>query len=233
MYRSMKLLALLPMLALFPGSARAQDAVMVTEAELSISFGVAGGRLVTVADQLLFVDDVDPEQSFALRRANVSRSSVERNVLSIRTYEPVNDVTEFMFRVESAAGSRIVSWLGNSEERPGNAFAGVRPAPAADDETLIGEYRVAHNHFLGSCDGILRVTNDGIEFQSISDAGHSRRWALSDIKELGRSGRDALRVAPISGSGYDFEFIGERLMSDEEFRQLSDRVTGMRLGASR
>jgi hypothetical protein len=90
-----------------------------------------------------------------------------------------------------------------------------------------------HNHFLGSCEGILRIANDGIDFQSVSSAGHSRRWDLSDIKELGHSNRDELRVAPISGSEYDFDFIGERLMSDEEFRQLSDRVTGMRLGAYR
>jgi len=231
MQRLMKLIALLPLGALFLVSADAQDTVMVTDAELSVSFGVAEGRLVAVADQFLFVDGDHPDRSFALRKSNISQSSVERDVLSIRTHEPVNDTTEFMFRIDSPAGIRIVTaWLGNSESRTAaNTFAGSRPDEIASEDNLIGEYRVAHNHFLGSCEGILRITYVGIDFQSVSNAAHSRRWDMSDIKELGHSDSDELRIAPISGSEYDFEFVGERLISDEEFRLLSDRITGLRL----
>lgn len=219
-------------------TADAQDPVAVTDAEFSVPFGVADGRVIAVADQLLFVDEAQPHRSFALRRSNIIQSSSDNDVLSIRTDAPVNDATEFSFRVRSGDGAGIIAWLSASSAYvtdtavlpSTNASADVSASGGSDAASLIGEYRVAHNHFLGGCEGTLRITDDGIDFQSITEANHSRRWQMSDVKELEHPNRDELRIAPMIGSQYDFDFVSERLISDEEFRRLSDRVAGARLG---
>jgi hypothetical protein len=225
---------------LFVVTAGAQDPVAVAEAELSVPFGVAEGRVVAVADQLLFVDEEEPRQSFALRRSNIIQSSSDNGVLRIRTDAPVNDATAFSFRVRSGDAAGIIAWLdapsafSDTAVRPSaDASAAVSVGGGADADSFIGEYRVAHSHFLGECEGTLRITDDGIDFQSITEANHSRRWQMSDVKELERPDRDELRIAPMIGSQYNFDFVSERLISDEEFRRLSDRVSEARLGDQR
>jgi hypothetical protein len=221
---------------------QAQDSIVIVDAELSIPFGVAAGRVVAVADQFLFVDDTRPDQSFALRKSNIIRSSSDGDVLSIRTDSPVNSATEFSFRIDSDGSSDILSWLGDSgtpsvattrTSSSGDAFAETRDERASGVNNLIGEYRVQHNHFLGECEGTLRITDEGIDFQSITVADHSRRWDMADVKEIAHANRDELRVAPLIGTEYLFDFTSERLMSDAEFRRLSDRVAGARLDLRR
>ena len=56
---------------------------------------------------------------------------------------------------------------------------------------------------------------------------------MSDIKEIELENRDDLRVAPMIGGEYDFDFVSERLISDSEFRRLSDRVAEARLHSDR
>lgn len=223
-------LSIAPLLALSIANAHAQDPVDVVEADMSVAFGVTQGHLVTVPGQLVFINEERRDESFAIRHENIAEASADEEILSVRTTRPVGGMQEFAFRVDSDAAARMVSWSrGSGAFLVSEATREDAPGEAPDQTDASSEFRVSHNHFLGDCEGILQVTNRGVAYQSVTESEHSVRWNNAQIREIDRSNRDSLRIAPVSGDQYDFEFVGERLMSEDVFRSLSDRVARAQL----
>jgi hypothetical protein len=102
------------------------------------------------------------------------------------------------------------------------------PTPANDRETadrLV--IRARHAHVFGGCDGTLIITGDGITFESLGKATHSRQLQMADIKELKRENPYELTVRPFLGNEYDFQLIGTGLSSDQ-FQKIVQRVDAVR-----
>jgi hypothetical protein len=73
------------------GLLRAQTTVDVSAAELSVPFGTVSGKLVTVGEYLVFIDEDRPEASFALSRGEVQNLKVEQDTVSFQAARPVRD----------------------------------------------------------------------------------------------------------------------------------------------
>ena len=97
-----------------------QVAVEVQKAELSVPFGVASGRLITVAEYLVFSDDEKPEASFAVERRQIRDLSTAEDTLTLETNNLVRDRTgersKFTFRFTTPAAGQN-SPLGSRRDR--------------------------------------------------------------------------------------------------------------------
>jgi len=58
----------------------------------------------------------------------------------------------------------------------------------------------------GDQQGKLVLTDIELAFESLTDSRHSRRWKYADIRELSRNKKKNLRVRPLRGDTYDFQF---------------------------
>jgi len=75
--------------------------------------------------------------------------------------------------------------------------------------------------------GKLLVAANGVSFEDISNAKHSRTWNYAQIKELKREGGNEIKIQPYSGDTYEFHAEGP-FMSDSVYNVIADRIVAAR-----
>ncbi len=65
--------------------ADSQPAFQIQRAEMAIPFGTVAGRLLTVNEYLVFIDDEKPEASFAVARRGVKNLSSDGAMVTLET----------------------------------------------------------------------------------------------------------------------------------------------------
>lgn len=206
---------------------RGQPSIQAQRAELAIPFGVAPGTVVLLEDYLVFVDQENPAASFAISRADIKEIRTEGDAVIVETARPIRDRTgsrsRVSFRFSGETGSGLLSaWHG------GRGTAAAPAAAAASPEQGL-TLSAAHNHRIGSCSGRLLIREDRIIYESVDNVGHSREWALSDIRKIEQKNPYELKVEPFRGGGYTFQLQGGGLESSE-FQSLVDRIARARAG---
>ena len=79
----------------------------------------------------------------------------------------------------------------------------------------------------GDQKGKLLVRDTELQFESLTDAKHSRIWNYADIRTLEKKGFKAMRVRPLKGSRYDFQF-DNRGNRDRIYNLISQKVVEAR-----
>ena len=74
----------------------------------------------------------------------------------------------------------------------------------------------------GDQQGKLVIKEDGLGFESLSDARQSRNWKYTEIREVSKK-RKELSVRPFKGSKYAFQFPNNG-MRDRLYTMITDRV---------
>jgi len=209
-------------------SVQAQPVTHAQKAQMAIPFGQVEGSLLTTGELLLFVDTEQPAGSIAARREEIESLTLENDILTLATKEPLRDRSgprnRFAFKLaDPAAGDGLVAWF-----KTGHGSA----APAA--ETKAGEdrtwsYNAKHTHFpFGECSGKLVFSKERFSYESVENAGHSRQWNVKDLKEVKRENPYEIDIKPFDGNDYKFKFI-QKGMSSDEYRTLVDFVTAARM----
>lgn len=205
----------------------AQPGLQVYPAELAVEFNAVPGKLVILDDQLVFVDDKNPQESFLMPRRILKDAVADGQVVTISTSEPVRDRSGSRSRVsfrlaDAAAIGQLIAW---KNMKP--AAVAAERAQGAQPEIDI-QLQARHKHFpTGGCSGRLMITKDRIMYESVSEVSHSRRWDLSQIKQTKRSGPYVLGIEPFEGGDNNFEIQGQGL-DDRDYRALVDRITAAR-----
>lgn len=214
-------------------------------AQVSVPFGVVNGRLVTSGDDLIFIDDQQPQNSFVIRRDDIQNVKYEGSMATMMLSRPVRDSSgersTINFRFQNpAAASMITSWLGS---RGATAqAAATQPAPAQSSAQAASNgaqsqaatvtttaprtevFDVKRDRFIGSDTGRLFITPSEVIFQSLSNPGASRRWSMAAIKEVDRKNPFELKVKPHAGDEFNFKILSGTGLSTAEYVALVDRV---------
>jgi hypothetical protein len=215
---------------MFAAQAFAQTAVKAYAADLAVPFGVASGQIIVVGDYLVFVDAEKPETSIGAMRSELRVvSAAPGEELTVETAASLTDRsgprTRFVFRLKNPGGAEAIqSWY---RSRPMDAAKPATSSAEKPPAALAPTYQVTHKHRIGSCSGRVILEDGRVVFESITNVEHSRRWQLSEIKELKRSNPYSLKVIPFAGGDYDFSVL-EKGMESTDFSALVDRVTRAR-----
>lgn len=217
-----------------PAALQAQIPVDAAEAELAIPFGAASGQVAVAGDMLLFINAERADASFAIQRANIRNISVNNNVMTVETTEPVNGSSALNFRILNGDASNFARWGSNG------AMASMATGPAAGAatrttdskaavESLIEQsYQARHDHtFSGGCTGRLILSDNKVSYDSVDEIGHSRQWQLREVKEFKRKNPYKIVIEPFVGDKYDLELIGEG-MSGRDFQDITEGITSQR-----
>jgi hypothetical protein len=214
------------LLSLVPVSASAQAEVHVMPSQLAVAFGSVTGKVILHHDCAIFVDDAQPQFSFAVQRANIISLDSESTTVTIVTLKPVKDRegerTRLAFRLADASAAKSFAQWHAAE------------SPAASKETpsqsrIDMQYDVRHKkRFHGGNRGRLIVTAEKMVYESIEDIERSRQWRFNEIKQLKRDNPYNLRIEPFTGDEYEFELLGKPL-DNADFQKLVTRITTARL----
>jgi len=203
-----------------PGAGGGAQAISnVQRVEHAIPFGTAAGDLISSGEHLIFADDEERRSSFAIGRDNVKDIRQEGASVTIALARPVKtragETSSVGFRFRDPEGARMISaWIAASVA-----------APAAAGETM--SFQVRHKHFPGSDEGRLTITPNEVDYRSLTNFNASRRWKMSEIKEVKRDHPHSLAIVPFTGEQYKFDVIGPAIGTDQ-FNRLVDYITTQR-----
>ncbi len=208
----------------------------VLDAELSVPFGTAQGKLLLLGDYLVFVDNQQMDASFVIPKAMMENLSADGTTITVVTRSPVHnrsgEVSRLSFRIAPGGDpGEVTGWYGGGISRmPVSASreAGSASREAASSMMPAGQvYQAQHNHRIGSCNGRLIVGRDQLSYESVDDVSDSRRWEYSSIQEIKHPNPYELEVKPFSGGNYKFKLEGTG-MGPAEYKALVDKVTAAR-----
>lgn len=78
----------------------------------------------------------------------------------------------------------------------------------------------------GDQNGKLMFKETELAFESLTDSKHSRNWKYSEIREVSKKKKN-LRIRPMKGSTYDFQFKDGKLR-DRIYDMIASRVVAAR-----
>jgi len=220
-----------------PVFAQQQTPVSVQEATMSIPFGEVNGVIIQVGDYLVFVDQDQRQNSFAVRRSDIRSMNAQDETVNVELSQPVRgrsgQIDRLAFRLQDRAGvAGLSAWgnnLGTVQQTANTQSTGTTGSTSSQSSNgIIASYQVQHGHTFGECRGNLIIKENGIAYESINEIDHSRQWAFRDIRELNRENPYSLGIEPFSGGHYDFDFMGKG-MDNNVFQTLSQRVTSARV----
>jgi hypothetical protein len=214
----------------------------------SVPFGSVNGRLVTSGNNLIFIDDQQPQNSFVINRSDIRDVKYEGSMATLSLKRPVRDSagerSTLNFRFQNpAAATMITSWVGPGATtahaaalQPAPATSGVQAASvdgaartqrqqATAPPLRTESFDVRRNRALWRSDtGRLFLTPTEVIYQSVSNPGASRRWAMSAIREVERKNPFDLKVKAYSGGDYEFKILGGSGLATAQYMALVDRV---------
>lgn len=190
----------------------------VQRVEHAIPFGTATGDLISSGEYLIFVDDQERQNSFAISRNSATDVRQDGASVTITLARPVKtragEMSSVVFRFINPEGVRMLSgWMG------------AAVAPAIPGETMA--FQVRRKRLIGGDEGRLTIAPTDVDYRSMTNFKASRRWKMSEIKEVKRDNPHALTIVPFSGEQYSFEIIGQGLTSDQ-YNRLVDHIMSQR-----
>lgn len=203
------------------------QSVEVRQAELAVPFGTAAGKVVLVADRIVFVDEERLDASFAIARGDIKSFEEDGGTLTVTTRTPVRDRTgeRSVVRLRVADATPLMRWYRTA----GTGTMAASPAPATRAaDTDANSFQARHDHRIGNCMGRLIITDDKLIFESIDNISDSRQWVYADIKEIEQDGPYKLQIEPFVGNTYNLELIGKGLDS-RQYRMLVEKITTARV----
>jgi len=84
----------------------------------------------------------------------------------------------------------------------------------------------------GDQKGKLVARESELQFESLTDAKHSRTWKYTELRSFEKKGRSAFRVRPFKGSRYDFQFPNNATR-DKVYDVIAPKVLAARMQAKR
>ena len=154
----------------------ADEPLTIQKVTVNTPSGVISGKVVGTGDNLVFVDDNDPQKSFTLNRGRIRNYTTEKGEILVELERPAFDQpgTQSNVRitvVDPANATALTQWIGLPVERS-------RSVTTYSTD-------VRHDHKgKGECNGKLLADDTMLRFESVSEANHSRTWNYNDLQSF-------------------------------------------------
>lgn len=212
-------------LVIFAMAALAGEHVYIQKVQVYAPNGAMNGRIVLFGDRMTYVDDSNPDLSFVVPRADVRKARWADGRLTIELARPyrANESSVALLMSDSAKPGRVVTWVGVPVEGLSNEASRMTAVPV---ETEITEVTFETNH--GDHKGRLTLSANELRYDAMKDPSDSRRWAYSQIRDVGRDGNE-VKVMPFDGKKYEFKFHND-LLRQTAYDMIRDRMEMARVG---
>ncbi len=200
----------------------AAEPVSAWRAQLTGPSGTVEGVLVTVENQMVFVNPAQPDLSFAIPRSDIRTVDLEGSgLVTARVAEPYNSPwgqsSAINIRLDNPAyAETFARWAGVPLNGPRTDTAEMGGQPG----TVM--FNVRHD----DDNGRLVVTPVGIDFNDISNQSHSRRWTYTQLKGVDRKNGNEIVIRPYQGDS--FKVKTTQMMDDVIYNAIADRIVAAR-----
>jgi hypothetical protein len=194
----------------------ADEQLTIHKVTVNTPSGTISGKVVGTGDKLVFIDDSDPSKSFTLTRGDIANYTTESGGIVVQLARPASDqpgtTSNVRITVVDANNSAAITrWISMPVERSRTVT------------TYSVDVRHDHKGQSNNCTGKLLADDNGLRFESVSNAPHSKSWNYNDLRSFTTEKDNALlKVVPSSGDAYHFQVVNgatvgalHRLVSDK------------------
>ncbi len=216
------------MLALGLASTWAANRLVIHRVQLAGPMGTDRGKMVMVGNELAFVDDTNPDNSFVIPRSDIRTLTLENGDLTMTLAHPFSDMYGGANRAvlhfsDVTSPNMIASWVGLPLATSGEASrmtTVVGPATVTTEAIVNVKYDDDH--------GKLIITKNGVNFEDLSNADHSRAWSYAQIKNLKQDEDDhEIKIEPYNGDSYKFKVNGT-FLTQQVYNMIGNRIVEAR-----
>lgn len=196
----------------------AAEHVSAYRAQLNGASGPANGVLVTVGDNVVFVDTDQPDASFAIPRGQFSALTVQSGGIVVgqcsQPYTgPFGETSSLNIRfMNSENAAEVVRWIGVPGTSVGTDTAALGARPGSE------MFPVMYNNDTGR----LVITPSGIDFEDITNRAHSQHWTYGELKGVQRMTGNEIAVKPYHGDTY--KFTTTQMMDNAVYNSIADHI---------
>ncbi len=209
----------------FARPAAAVERVMVHPAQVTTPYGSEPGKLVTIGNQMIFVDDANPANSFALMRSEITNLNISNGLMTMSLAQPFTSPfgsgPMLTVRLLDSNPGDLMSWMTGPSASTGEASRAV-----VDPLANTYEYTVKHD----DDEGRLIITPVDVRFESFNHPKHSRAWTYNSIKKLTSDADDReVKLEPYDSDTYKFKILGSRTLTQDVYTMVRERIEAARL----
>lgn len=181
-------------------NAYSEEQITIQKVTVNTPSGAITGRVVGTGDQLVFIDDSDPNKSFTLKRGSMRNYTNDNGAIVVEMARPETDAAGTVSNlritvVDQKNQAALTQWFAMPQERSRTVT------------TYTSE--VKHDHLgKGECNGKLIADDTSLRFESVTEASHSRSWNYNDLQTFDKEKDHALlKVVGKNGEKYDFKAV--------------------------
>lgn len=181
----------------FSSALMAEEPLTIQKVTVNTPSGTISGKVVGTGDNLVFVDDNDPQKSFTLSRGRIRNYTTQDGAILVELERPTSDQagTQSNVRitvVDPANATALTQWIGMPVQRS-------RSVTTYSTD-------VRHDHKgKGECNGKLLADDSILRFESVSEANHSRSWNYNDLQSFQEEkDHSLLKITTKDGEKYEF-----------------------------
>jgi hypothetical protein len=222
----MKALFLSMILLLLPstGLLLAAESLTVHPTQITTPYGVDSGCLVTAGDQMVFVDNTNPANSFAIPRNQVTNTNLTNGVLTVTLAQPfvspVASNSTVIIQPMDGSSQSLAQWIGVSWSSTAPITTGqanpiaVSPSPATYD------YSAKFDRH----EGMLQIGATEVSFFA-DNPKRSIAWNYDVIKKIkNEPGRDRVVLVLRGGDREIFDLMGSQTVTDDALNAANQRI---------
>jgi hypothetical protein len=211
----------------------AQQAVQELRADLLTGGTSSAGRVILAGEQMVFLSDTNPGDSFFVARSNIQSAAADRDTLTVQLRDPIRDRSGERLRLnfrllDERSSSAVSQWHSRGSGAAMETGSGApTTGSATSDSGPAQAYQARHKRRFGGSTGRLIISDNGIAYESIDNASASRRWEFRDIRELKLKNPYEIEIVAVGNEKYTLELQGQG-MDTGAYNALVDRVTKAR-----
>jgi hypothetical protein len=208
-------------LTLAVASFAADEQLTIHKVTVNTPSGTISGKVIGTGDKLVFVDESDPTKSFTLTRGEISNYTTEGGDVVVHLSRPAADqpgtTSNVRITVVDAKNSAAITrWISMPVERSRTVT------------TYSVDVKHDHKGQSDNCTGKLLADDNGLRFESVSNAAHSKSWTYNELNSFTTEKDHALlKVRPKSGEAYNFQFVNGATVGAMH-KLVSDKIVAAR-----
>lgn len=208
-------------LILSAGLTFAAELVTVHPTYITTPNGTESGSLVMSGNQILFVDNTTPANSFAIPRSQILSTSVTNGVVTLSLaspfVSPLTSASTVVFQPMDGSGTAVAAW---ASATPGSGV----PVTA---QNLITTQAAATYDYPAKYDGhegTLEIRKDAVGFQA-DNPKDSIAWNYDVVRKIETvPDRNEVRLKLHGGDTETFHIVGGQTVNDAAVQMAMQRV---------
>ena len=215
---------ILSSLLLCPGLTLAAELVTVHPAQITTVYATESGSLVTAGNHIVFVDNTNPADSFAIPRTQILGTNLANGVLTLNLAQPfVSPVTSgstVVIQPLDGSGPALVAWIGVPTPAAVPLPIGEANRVVVTPPPAIYNYPVMYHGQTGD----LRIGTMEVSFLA-NNPKHSMAWNYDAIGRIeSMPNRNEVQLVLHGGDRETFHLSGSLTVSAEAMNTVSQRI---------